>query len=67
MVADPSSRLDDMESRGLNRAVGERMAQGYNETMARCILGLYRDAAQPRMTRLGANFPPLLPARAWPC
>jgi len=57
MVADPSSRLDDMESRGLNRAVGERMAQGYNETMARCILGLYRDAAQPTMTRLGANLP----------
>ena len=33
------------------------MAQGYDETMARCILGLYRDAAQPTMARLGANLP----------
>jgi pimeloyl-ACP methyl ester carboxylesterase len=56
MVADPSSRLDDMESRGLDRAVGEQMAQGYDETMARCILGLYRDAAQPAMARLGAGL-----------
>lgn len=57
MVADPSSRLDDMQARGLDRTVGERMAQGYDETMARCILGLYRDAAQPAMARLGVGLP----------
>jgi pimeloyl-ACP methyl ester carboxylesterase len=57
MVDDPSSRLDDMESRGLARAVGEQMARGYDTTMARCILGLYRDAAQPTMARLGENLP----------
>jgi pimeloyl-ACP methyl ester carboxylesterase len=57
MVADPSSRLDDMASRGLHRAVGEQLAQGYDETMARAILGLYRDAAQPAMARLGADLP----------
>jgi hypothetical protein len=56
MVAEPSSRLDDMQARGLDRAVGERIAQGYDETMASCILGLYRDAAQPVMARLGANL-----------
>jgi pimeloyl-ACP methyl ester carboxylesterase len=56
MVADPSSRLEDMAARGLDRAVGERMARGYDATMARCILGLYRDAAQPAMARLGANL-----------
>ena len=33
------------------------MAQGYDETMARCILRLYRDAAQPAMARLGADLP----------
>jgi hypothetical protein len=33
------------------------MAQGYDETMARCILGLYRDAAQPAMARLGVGLP----------
>ena len=32
------------------------MARGYDATMARCILGLYRDAAQPAMARLGANL-----------
>ena len=57
IVDDPSSRLDDMESRGLARAVGEQMARGYDATMARCILGLYRDAAQPTMARLGENLP----------
>jgi pimeloyl-ACP methyl ester carboxylesterase len=57
MVTDPSSRLDDMASRGLHRAVGEQMARGYDETMARAILDLYRDAAQPAMARLGANLP----------
>jgi pimeloyl-ACP methyl ester carboxylesterase len=56
MVADPASRLDDMESRGLDRAVGEEMARGYDEAMARCVLCLYRDAAQPTMARLGANL-----------
>jgi pimeloyl-ACP methyl ester carboxylesterase len=45
-----------MESRGLARAVGEQMARGYDATMARCILGLYRDAAQPTMARLGENL-----------
>jgi pimeloyl-ACP methyl ester carboxylesterase len=56
-VDDPSSRLDDMQSRGLDRAVGEKMARSYDATMARCILGLYRDAAQPAMARLGENLP----------
>jgi len=57
IVADPGSRLDDMASRGLDRAVGEQMARGYDATMARCILALYRDAAQPTMARLGENLP----------
>jgi len=56
-VADPSSRLEDMAARGVDGAGGGRMARGYDATMARCILGLYRDAAQPAMARLGANLP----------
>src|SRR3954454_2389695 len=56
MVADPSSRRADMAARGLDRAVGEQMARGYDATMARCILGLYRDAAQPTMARLGEHL-----------
>ena len=46
-----------MESRGLDLAVGERMALGHDEAMARCILGLYRDAAQLAMAQLGADLP----------
>jgi pimeloyl-ACP methyl ester carboxylesterase len=57
LVADPRPRLADMASRGLDRAVGERMAAGYDDAMARCILGLYRDADQPAMARLGENLP----------
>ena len=56
-MANPSARLDDMATRGLDRAVGAEMAAGYDDTMARCILGLYRDAAQPAMARLGQNLP----------
>jgi pimeloyl-ACP methyl ester carboxylesterase len=56
MVENPGPRLDDMESRGLDRAVGEQMARRYDETMARCILALYRDAAQPTMARLGESL-----------
>jgi pimeloyl-ACP methyl ester carboxylesterase len=37
--------------------VAERIAAGYDETMAGCILGLYRSAAQPRMAELGRDLP----------
>jgi pimeloyl-ACP methyl ester carboxylesterase len=56
MVENPGKRLDDMASRGLDRTVGEQMARSYDETMARCILALYRNAAQPMMARLGKNL-----------
>jgi len=46
-----------MARRGLDPALGEEMARGYDEAMAACILGLYRDAAQPAMARLGADLP----------
>ena len=62
IVEDPGPRLDDMAARGLDRAVGERMAAGYDATMARCILGLYRDAAQP-----ARSCPRRRPVPAWPC
>ena len=57
MVADPTERLADMASRGLSREVGDEMARGYDAAMARCILGLYRDAAQPAMAELGRGLP----------
>jgi pimeloyl-ACP methyl ester carboxylesterase len=33
------------------------MARSFDAGTARCILGLYRDAAQPAMARLGENLP----------
>jgi pimeloyl-ACP methyl ester carboxylesterase len=57
MVDDPGGRLDGMVARGLGREVAAEMAKGYDAIMARCILGLYRDAAQPTMARLGENLP----------
>jgi hypothetical protein len=57
LVANPTERIDDLAARGLDRAVGEKMAAGWDATMARCILALYRDAAQPAMARLGEKLP----------
>jgi pimeloyl-ACP methyl ester carboxylesterase len=57
LVANPTERLDDLAARGLDRAVAEEMAAGWDATMARCILALYRDAAQPAMARLGEKLP----------
>jgi pimeloyl-ACP methyl ester carboxylesterase len=37
--------------------VAEEMARSYDESMARCMLALYRDAAQPAMARLGESLP----------
>ena len=37
-------------------AVAERIAPAVDEDMARCILALYRSAAQPRMAQLGQDL-----------
>ena len=39
------------------RAVGADVAAGSNEEMGRCILALYRDAAQPALRELAASLP----------
>jgi pimeloyl-ACP methyl ester carboxylesterase len=57
LVADPGALLDKLAPRGLDRGVGAQLAAGYDPTMARCILDLYRDAAQPTMARLGRKLP----------
>jgi pimeloyl-ACP methyl ester carboxylesterase len=47
------------EGLGLSRAAAERTAAGYTPEMGRCILALYRSAAQPRMAEWGAALEPL--------
>ena len=37
--------------------VAAELADALDETMGRCILGLYRDAAQPALIEAAANLP----------
>ncbi len=49
-VAERAARL---ESFGVGSDMATKLAEGYDRTMARCILTLYRSAAQPRMAQAG--------------
>jgi pimeloyl-ACP methyl ester carboxylesterase len=44
------------ESLGMPPPIARAVAEGIDETMGRCILSLYRSAAQPAMTRLGEQL-----------
>ena len=48
---------------GMGDAVAREVAAHVNGEMARCILALYRSAAQPAMSRLGEEFRRAAPAR----
>ncbi|MFV2074415.1 MAG: hypothetical protein ACC742_17460, partial [Thermoanaerobaculales bacterium] len=45
------------ESLGMSQDVARRTAKATNEDMARCILALYRSAAQPAMSHWGRHAP----------
>ena len=47
---------------GMGDVVARRVKQGVDAEMARCILALYRDAAQPAMVGVGASFVSRRPA-----
>ena len=49
-------------SLGMTADIAGRVKRGINDEMARCILALYRDAAQPRMAELGRQFIAAAPA-----
>ena len=57
MVADPAARAAGLVARGVTPDVAEEMAKSWTDDMARCMLALYRDAAQPAMARLGEHLP----------
>jgi pimeloyl-ACP methyl ester carboxylesterase len=57
-AAEPvSERAARLVALGVSAHVAERLAAGYDETMGRCILALYRSARQPAMARLGQGLP----------
>jgi len=57
MLADPDALVQGLAPHGVPPDVAATMARGFDEGTGRCILGLYRDAAQPAMARLGENLP----------
>lgn len=58
MAAAPlDARAGQFESLGMSPDVARRVAEASDEAMGRCILTLYRSAAQPAMSELGEQFP----------
>jgi pimeloyl-ACP methyl ester carboxylesterase len=47
------------EGLGMSKAAAERTAAAMDADMGRCILALYRSAAQPKMAEWGADLAPL--------
>lgn len=50
-------RAARLESFAIASEVATKLAAAFDTTMARCILALYRSAAQPRMAQLGDGLP----------
>jgi pimeloyl-ACP methyl ester carboxylesterase len=56
MVAAPTADIAAMyEALGMSPGVAAAVAESVNEDMAACVLGLYRDAAQPALAELGRD------------
>ena len=51
-----AERLDLFGGLGITGAVADSLADALDETMGRCILALYRSAAQPAMVELGRQL-----------
>jgi pimeloyl-ACP methyl ester carboxylesterase len=56
MVTQPAARTEGLVALGLTPQVAREIATGWDATMGRCMLALYRDAAQPAMARLGEHL-----------
>ena len=57
MVAMSAEQFADyFSSLGMTREIAAQVKKDVNDEFARCILGLYRDAAQPAMIKLGERF-----------
>ena len=57
MVAMPDEQfVDSFSGLGMTREIAADVKSHINDEMARCILALYRDAAQPAMVAVGKQF-----------
>jgi pimeloyl-ACP methyl ester carboxylesterase len=54
-----ADRIAFFEGLGMSRAAAEHIVAAFSPEMGRCILALYRSAAQPRMAEWGAALEPL--------
>lgn len=52
----PAERASRYESLGVTASAARAMAEAYDERMGRCILALYRSAAQPALAKLGEHL-----------
>jgi pimeloyl-ACP methyl ester carboxylesterase len=52
-----ADRASTFESLGITPDIARAVAEANDDTMGRCILALYRSAAQPAMARLGEDLP----------
>lgn len=58
MVAAPAdARAQQFESLGMSKSIAEKVSAAVNEDMGRCVLALYRSAAQPAMANWGKDLP----------
>src|SRR5690349_17481157 len=57
VLADTDTLVQGLAAAGVPPEVAREMARSFDGGTARCILALYRDAAQPAMARLGENLP----------
>lgn len=57
LAASVDDRTAIYESIGISGEAAVALAEGYDADMGRCVLALYRDAAQPAMAQLGERLP----------
>jgi pimeloyl-ACP methyl ester carboxylesterase len=50
------ARVQRFESLGMSKATAVRIAAGFDATMGRCILALYRSAKQPTLAHWGMDL-----------
>ena len=53
---DVDARAKRLMSLGVSKSIAEKIAPGFDETMGRCVLALYRSAAQPALVNWGKNL-----------
>jgi pimeloyl-ACP methyl ester carboxylesterase len=55
LATSPADRAPGYVARGMSESAAAHCMEAFDESMGRCILALYRSAAQPKMAAWGAN------------